>query len=165
MWLRIFHPLRVIKMELVFLVIQIVIAVLLVGAILLQRTDSDGLSGLSGGSGTMGGVMSHKSANRFLVRVTTVLGIAFFINSLILANIAHQHATPESLVDQVETAPAAHAHEKHHTEGHHKDGHQKHEHKAHTHEAHPHQPAMPSEHAPKETTEPVSSSPSLVKAS
>ena len=95
-------------MEVLFLVIQIILAVLLVGIVLLQRSDSDGASALSGGGGNvMGGVMSHKSASSFLVKVTAILMAAFFVNSLLLGNLAQRKAHPVSLLT---TEKQAHKH-------------------------------------------------------
>lgn len=96
-------------MQVLFLVIQIILAILLVAIILLQRSDSDGASALSGNSNMMGGMMGYKSANVFLVRVTAVLMLAFFINSIILGNLAQRKANPISLLtnttNQVEASP------------------------------------------------------------
>jgi preprotein translocase subunit SecG len=110
-------------MDIVFLVIQIVIAVLLIAIILVQRTSSDGLSGLSGGSSNMGGVFSHKAAGRFLGRTTAVLIAGFFINSLILANLSHKQSTAESLTDALVAAESkedgAESHHHSHPHAHH----------------------------------------------
>jgi len=67
------------------LFVHLVIAVLLVVVILLQKTSTDGLSGIGGGGNNMG-VMSGRSAASFLTRTTVVLGVVFFANALVLAN-------------------------------------------------------------------------------
>jgi preprotein translocase subunit SecG len=85
----------------IFLVIQIIISVFLVGVILLQKDASDGLSGLSG-SGIMGGVMAPKSVENTLTKITKYLAIAFIVNSLILGNIASRAGKSSSLIEKIE---------------------------------------------------------------
>ena len=69
------------------LFIHLVIAILLIIIILLQKTSTDGLSGIGGGGNNMG-VMSGRSAATFLTRTTIALGIMFFVNALVLANLS-----------------------------------------------------------------------------
>jgi len=68
-----------------FFVIQIILAVALVASILLQNSNADGLSGLSGSSST--GVVSGRAAANFMTRLTTTIAILFMINSIFLGNI------------------------------------------------------------------------------
>lgn len=68
------------------LFIHLIIALLLIIVILLQKTSTDGLSGIGGG-GNMG-LMSGVSAASFLMKTTIVLGACFFINALVLANLS-----------------------------------------------------------------------------
>ncbi|RTK92466.1 MAG: preprotein translocase subunit SecG [Rickettsiales bacterium] len=68
------------------LFIHLIIALLLIIVILLQKTSTDGLSGIGGG-GNMG-LMSGVSAASFLMKTTIVLGVCFFVNALILANLS-----------------------------------------------------------------------------
>ncbi len=64
-------------------------AVLLVIVILLQKTSTDGLSGIGGGGdGNNMGIVSGKSATSFMIKTTVILAIIFFINALILANLS-----------------------------------------------------------------------------
>lgn len=71
------------------LFIHIVIAMLLIIVVLLQKTGTDGLSGIGGGvgGGNMG-LVSSRSAATFLTRVTIILAALFFINALILGNLS-----------------------------------------------------------------------------
>lgn len=71
------------------LFIHLIIALLLVIVILLQKTSTDGLSGIGGGGGNMG-LVSGRSAASFLTRMTVVLAIIFFCNALVLANLSSQ---------------------------------------------------------------------------
>jgi len=68
----------------IFLFIHMVIAVLLIIVILMQRTGTDGLSGIGGGNGM--GVVSHRSAANFLTKMTVILAALFMANALLLAN-------------------------------------------------------------------------------
>jgi preprotein translocase subunit SecG len=69
------------------LFIHLVIALLLVAVILLQKTSTDGLSGIGGGSGNMG-LISGRSAASFLHKLTIILGVLFFVNAIMLANLS-----------------------------------------------------------------------------
>jgi len=74
-------------MEAVLMVVHLVLAVLIVGAILLQRSQSDGLQGLSGGSGH-DALFTAKSTASFLSRTTTILFTLFILNCIVLANLS-----------------------------------------------------------------------------
>ena len=85
-------------MELVLLVVQIIVALLLIGSVLLQRSDSDGM-GL-GGSGGGGGLLSSRGQANLMTRTTAILAFIFMSNSLLLGVISAR-AGASSLVDQV----------------------------------------------------------------
>ena len=67
------------------LFIHLIIAILLIVVILLQRTSTDGLSGIGGGGNNMG-LVSGRSAANFMTRTTIVLAVVFFANAIVLAN-------------------------------------------------------------------------------
>jgi preprotein translocase subunit SecG len=67
------------------LMVQIAIGILLVAAILLQRTSSDGLGSLGGSNMN---VMSAGSASNFIHKATVILVITFMSNGLLLANLS-----------------------------------------------------------------------------
>ena len=71
------------------LFIHLIIAILLVIVILLQKTSTDGLSGIGGGGGNIG-LVSGRSVANFLTRTTVILAITFFCNALVLANLSSQ---------------------------------------------------------------------------
>ena len=73
----------------ILLFVHVVIACLLIVVILLQKTGTDSLSGIGGGSM---GVVSARSAATFLTRTTIVLASLFFINALVLANLSSRKA-------------------------------------------------------------------------
>ncbi len=69
------------------LFVHLILALLLVATILLQKTSTDGLSGIGGGGNNMG-VMSGRSAANFLTKTTIILAVIFFANAIILANLS-----------------------------------------------------------------------------
>ena len=87
------------------LFVHLVIAILLIISILLQKTSTDGLSGIGGGNNM--GLMSGKSAANFLTKTTVILGIVFFINAIILANLSSN--SHKGIINKIESGaqPAA----------------------------------------------------------
>ena len=90
----------------VFLVVQVVITLAMVGMILLQRSDADGLAGLSGGGGNA--FMTGRGAANFLTRATGILATLFMLNSLFLAIMSTQGRQGASIADSIveENKPA-----------------------------------------------------------
>lgn len=86
----------------VFLVIQVLLTVALVGFILVQRSDSDGLSGLGGGGGGSSSFMSGRATANFLTRTTGILAALFMLNSLWLAALSARSHDKSSLADRIE---------------------------------------------------------------
>ncbi len=78
------------------LFVHLILALLLVAVILLQKTSTDGLSGIGGGGNNMG-VMSGRSAANFLTKTTIILAVVFFANALILANLSTKKHTDISV--------------------------------------------------------------------
>ncbi|MFN3723568.1 MAG: preprotein translocase subunit SecG [Paracoccaceae bacterium] len=89
-------------MENVILAVHLILALLLVGVVLLQRSEGGGL-GMGGGGG--GGAMSGRAAATALGKVTWVLAILFICTSITLTIIAAQKAGSSSVIDQI-GAPA-----------------------------------------------------------
>ena len=73
-------------MQTLVLTIHILIALGLVGAVLLQRSEGGGLG--IGGGGSGGGFMTARGTANLMTRVTTVLAAGFFTTSIILAIMA-----------------------------------------------------------------------------
>jgi preprotein translocase subunit SecG len=86
-------------METVLLAIHIILVVALVLIILVQRTSSDGLSGLGGGS-SQGAIFSSRGSANFLTRATAILATGFICTSLALAYIA-SHREGGSIADTI----------------------------------------------------------------
>lgn len=91
-------------MENVVLTVHLILAVLLIGVVLLQRSEGGGL-GMGGGGGS--GVMTGRQAANALSKATWVLAIAFLITSLVLTVIAARNASSGSIVDQLDLGGAA----------------------------------------------------------
>lgn len=85
-------------MELIFLIIQLVVAAALIGIVLIQRSSSDGF-GLGSGSGS--NFLSGRQSANFMTRATAILATVFILNSLWLGILA-ANRSGVSLVDEVE---------------------------------------------------------------
>ena len=84
-------------MENVVLTIHLILAVLLTGVVLLQRSEGGGL-GVGGGGG---GVMTGRQAANALTRLTWIFGIALFVTSIALTIIAARQVSNSSIMDQL----------------------------------------------------------------
>lgn len=93
-------------MENVVLTVHLILALLLIGVVLLQRSEGGGL-GLGGGGG--GGVMSSRGAANALTRLTWIFAIGFIATSITLTVFAARDSSASSVVDRVgvPAAPAA----------------------------------------------------------
>ena len=81
-------------MHSVILVIHVIIAVMLVGVILMQRSEGGALGGLGGSS--VNSLMSGRSVGNLLTRVTAILAVCFMVTSLALAILAKSESTKAS---------------------------------------------------------------------
>ena len=91
--------------ENVVLTVHLILAVLLIGVVLLQRSEGGGL-GMGGGGG---GVMTGRQAANALSRLTWIFAIGFIITSLTLTIIAARNASSGSIVDQLDLGGTASA--------------------------------------------------------
>ncbi|ESW61617.1 MAG: preprotein translocase subunit SecG [Rhodobacter sp. CACIA14H1] len=90
-------------MENVVLTIHLILALLLVGIVLLQRSEGGGL-GMGGGNS----VMTGRGAATALQKLTWVFAAAFIVTSMTLTYLAASKADSESVLDQIGVeAPAA----------------------------------------------------------
>uniref|UniRef100_UPI001E4BAF82 preprotein translocase subunit SecG n=1 Tax=Paracoccus binzhouensis TaxID=2796149 RepID=UPI001E4BAF82 len=85
--------------ENVVLTVHLILAVLLIGVVLLQRSEGGGLGMGSGGGG---GVMTGRQAANALSRLTWIFAIGFIITSMTLTIIAARNASSGSIVDQLD---------------------------------------------------------------
>ena len=86
-------------MQTLVLTIHILIALALIGAVLLQRSEGGGLG--IGGGGAGGGFMTARGTANMMTRVTAILAACFFGTSLILAIMAGTQREATSIVDEV----------------------------------------------------------------
>jgi len=78
-------------------VIHVAIALAMIGAILLQKSEGGAL-GMGGGG--MSGFMTGRSTANLLTRTTAFLAIAFFATSVLLVVLSNHTGAPRSLIDQ-----------------------------------------------------------------
>ena len=83
-------------MENVILTIHLILALLLIGVVLLQRSEGGGL-GMGGG----GGAISGRAAATALGKVTWILAICFITTSITLTILAARDASTASVIDQI----------------------------------------------------------------
>ncbi len=86
-------------METILLVVHLILALTLVIAVLLQRSEGGGL-GIGGGGANVGGLMSVRGTANLLTRATAVLAGLFMLTSLTLAIVAGNRSTPTSILDK-----------------------------------------------------------------
>lgn len=90
-------------MQNVVLTVHLILAVLLIGVVLLQRSEGGGL-GLGGGTG--GGVMTGRQAANALTRATWLLAAGFLVTSIALTVIAARNSGTGSVLDRIAPADA-----------------------------------------------------------
>ena len=90
-------------MQSVLLVVHLIVALLLIGAILLQRSEGGAL-GIGGSGGGAGNLFSARGVGNGLTRATAVLAVCFFITSIGLTVLATRKAPSGSVFGN---APAA----------------------------------------------------------
>ncbi len=86
-------------MENVILTIHLILALLLVGVVLLQRSEGGGL-GMGGGGGG-NSVMTGRGAATALAKLTWIFAVCFIATSVTLTVIAAKKAGSSSVVDQL----------------------------------------------------------------
>ncbi len=85
-------------------VIQAIVAAVLVGIILIQRSEGGGL----GVGGSPAGLMSARGASNFLTRMTAILAIVFVVLSIALAALAVSTTSERKIDTSLDrSAPAA----------------------------------------------------------
>jgi len=91
-------------MENVVLVVHLILALSLIGAVLMQRSEGGGL-GMGGGGG--GGATGGRAATTVMAKFTWILAIAFIVTSITLTIIAAQNSAGASVIDRLGDVPAA----------------------------------------------------------
>jgi len=89
--------------ETILLVILVIVAVTMIGAVLIQRSEGGAL-GIGGGGGGGGAMFSARGSANFLTRLTGGLAAVFMILSLVLAILGKGSDDRSSVMD-VSTQP------------------------------------------------------------
>jgi preprotein translocase subunit SecG len=80
-------------MQTVIIVIHLMIVLVMIGAVLLQKSEGGGL-GMGGGAG----FMSSRGTANLLTRTTAVLAAGFFVTSLLMSWLASLDRKPTSII-------------------------------------------------------------------
>src|SRR6201991_4718028 len=80
-------------MQTVVIVIHLMIVAVLIGSVLLQKSEGGGL-GMGGGAG----FMSSRGTANLLSRATAILAAGFFLTSLVLSWLASYDRKPSSII-------------------------------------------------------------------
>ena len=88
-------------MTTLLLTIHLMLALALIGAVLLQRSEGGAL-GIGGGGGG-GGFMSGRGTANLLTRTTAVLAALFMLNSIVLTILANSGGPSQSILEDVQT--------------------------------------------------------------
>ena len=85
-------------MENIILIIHVIIAILLIGSVLLQKSEGGAL-GIGAGNDNL---MSSRSAADFLTKFTSLMAIFFIITSISLTIIHKKEKPSGSIIDKIE---------------------------------------------------------------
>lgn len=80
----------------ILLVLNIIVVVLLIGIILLQKSEG-GVLGM-GGSGSKNGLLTTRSAGNLITKITYTLGALFFIICILLAALVSRREKSKSFI-------------------------------------------------------------------
>jgi len=84
----------------ILLVFHIVLSLVLIVSILLQSGKGGGLAAAFGGGGPSETVFGGRTTATLLTKITTVVGILFFLTSFTLALLSKQGDGPRSLIER-----------------------------------------------------------------
>jgi preprotein translocase subunit SecG len=87
----------------VLLVIHLLVALAMIGAVLLQRSEGGALGMGGGGGGGMGGFLTGRGTANLLTRATAILATTFMVTSLTLSILADGGSKPTSILDDLPT--------------------------------------------------------------
>lgn len=85
-------------MENIVLTIHVILAVLLIGSVLLQKSEGGAL-GIGGGNDSL---MSSRTAGSFLTKFTSVIAVLFIITSISLTAINKPDTKGNSVLDKID---------------------------------------------------------------
>ncbi len=81
----------------ILLVLNIIVVVLLIGIILLQKSEG-GVLGM-GGSGSRNGIFTTRSAGNLVTKTTYILGALFFLICILLAFLVSRRDNSKSFIE------------------------------------------------------------------
>ena len=82
----------------IILVIHVILAICIICAVLLQKSEGGGL-GIGGSGSAGGGFMTARGTANFMTKLTAFLGGCFFLTSIVLALLSSNDAP--SIADKV----------------------------------------------------------------
>ena len=85
-------------MENIVLIIDVILAVLLVGVVLLQKSEGGAL----GLGASQESYVTSRSAGNFLTKATAILATLFIITSILLTIMSNKQITSTSVLEKVE---------------------------------------------------------------
>lgn len=85
-------------MENIILTIHVILAILLIGSVLLQKSEGGAL-GIGGGSDSL---MSSRGAGSFLTKFTSIVALLFIVTSISLTAINKDDNKGNSVLDKIE---------------------------------------------------------------
>ena len=85
-------------MENIILILNVVLAILLVGVILLQKSEGGAL----GLGASQESYVSSRSAGSFLTKTTTIIATLFIITSISLTIISREEISSSSVLEKIE---------------------------------------------------------------
>ena len=92
----------------IVLIIHVILAICMIGAVLLQRSEGGGLGigggGGGGGGGGMSGFMTGRGTANLLTRTTAILAACFMATSILLSIYAGRSTEPRSILDDLPIA-------------------------------------------------------------
>jgi preprotein translocase subunit SecG len=91
-------------MQAVIIAIHLIIVSIMIGVILLQKSEGGGL-----GIGSTGGFLSSRGTANVLTRTTAILAATFFATSLLLSVLAGWDRKPRSIMQNTGGAPTEQA--------------------------------------------------------
>ena len=92
------------NLDVLLLVLQVFMAIAIIGLILLQKGKGASEGATFGGGGGGGSVFGASGSSNFLSKSTAILATCFFLNSLALAYLAGNRDAPNSVLDTIDAA-------------------------------------------------------------
>ncbi|MBR0576140.1 preprotein translocase subunit SecG [Proteiniclasticum sp. BAD-10] len=73
-------------METVLIIVEFILAIVMIGLVMVQQSKSDGLKGLTGGSGqdTFFSKNRTRTGEALLKRLTVIVAILFAVNTIVM---------------------------------------------------------------------------------